>query len=201
MAIVSVLSLVHGLRKERITITPPNKPLEPILRTRLYTAWIFLCTLQVLVGLGIEGSRGSGADGFNFGYKRNLLIKILFFIGLHETMLYWSRTVVKPVVDDTVFGSTRKERWVERMIMAASFSTLWWWRLNDEVVSLVVVAEVKKELLINANFVDFVSWWLYYLTVTIGIVRLIKKFPWVGLVLLSSKAEKIADDSCDDEKV
>lgn len=202
VSIVCVLSLGHGLSKERITITPPSEPLEPILRPRLYTAWIFLCTLQVLVGLGIEGSIGSGADGFNFGYERGLLSKILFFIGIHETMLYWSRMVVKPVVDDTVFGSTREERWVERMIMAASFSTLWWWRLNDEVVSLVVVAEVKKELLINANLADFVSWWLYYLTVTIGIVRLIRSFLWIGVVFLSSRAEKFADDSCgNDEKV
>ncbi|KAL8149136.1 uncharacterized protein LOC141706345 [Apium graveolens] len=202
VSIVCVLSLCHGLSKERFATRRASEALEPILRPRLYTAWIFLCTLQVLVGLGIEGSIGSGADGFNYGYERGLLSKILFFIGLHETMLYWSTTVVKPVVDDTIFGSAKEERWVDRMIMAASFSTLWWWRLSDEVVSLVVVAEVKKELLINANLADFVSWWLYYLTVTIGIARLIRSFIWVGLVLLYGEAAKIADDSCgNDEKV
>ncbi|WOH01539.1 hypothetical protein DCAR_0520923 [Daucus carota subsp. sativus] len=202
VSVVCFLSLVHGLSKERVMIAPSSEPSEPILRPRLYTAWIILCTLQVLVGVGIEGSIGSGADVFNFGYERGVLSKFLFFVGLHETMLYWSRMVVKPVVDDTVFGSTREERWIERMILAASFSTLWWWRLNDEVVSLVVVAEVKKELLTATNLADFVSWWLYYLTVTIGIVRLIRSFIWVGFVLFSSKPDKIADDSCgNDQKV
>lgn len=66
--------------------------------------------------------------------------------------------------------------------MAASFSTLWWWTLKDKVEPLVVVAEVKTELLIDASLVDFVSWWSYYLTVTTGIVRLIKSLLCVGFM-------------------
>ncbi|KAF5931445.1 hypothetical protein HYC85_032318 [Camellia sinensis] len=83
-------------------------------------------------------------------------------------MVYWSRTVVKPVVDDTVFGYVKEERWVERVAMAASLGTLWWWRLRGEIESLVVMVEVKRELLIGVGIADFVGWWLYYLTVTIG---------------------------------
>lgn len=150
----------------------------------------------------MEGGVQSGAEGFNSGYERNLLSKLLFFIGLHETMLYWSKKVVRPVVDDAFFGSRREERWIERMIMAASFSTLWWWRLKDEVESLVVVAEVKTELLISVSLTDFLSWWLYYLTVTIGIVRLIKSLLWIGFVLFSNKVEHNADEFCvNEEKV
>lgn len=99
-------------------------------------------------------------------------------------MLHWCRTVVKPVVDDTIFGATRDERWLERAAMAMSFGSLWWWRLRDEVESLVVVAEVKRELSMPLKITDLVGWWLYYLTATIGMVRVVKGAMWVGTVLL-----------------
>lgn len=107
--------------------------------------------------------------------------RVIFLMGLHETMQFWKRTVVRPVVDDTVFGGgvVREERWVERVVMAASLGGLWWWKLRDDVEWLVVMAEVKKEQLMEVGMVDFVGWWLYYVTVTIGMVRVVKALVWV----------------------
>ncbi|CAL5357739.1 unnamed protein product [Camellia sinensis] len=95
-------------------------------------------------------------------------------MGLHETMQYWWRRVVKPVVDDTVFGYLKEERWVERVAVAVNFGSLLWWRLRDEVSHLVVVAEVKREMAMGVGVAEFVGWRLYYVNVTIGMVRTVK---------------------------
>lgn len=156
------------------------------------------------MGLGIEGSQGASGDGVsNFGYERSLLGRVVFFLGLHETMLYWFRTVIKPAVDDTIFGSMREESWVDRVVMAASFSSLWWWKLKNEVEALVVVAEFKRQLLMGVEMADFVGWWLYYLTVTIGMVRVVKGILWIAMVLLVKKVEGTAAVATaeNDEKV
>ncbi|XP_059625305.1 uncharacterized protein LOC132268482 [Cornus florida] len=201
VSLVCVATLIHGLTC-RITLFIINyeesswsSSSTPTVRPpRLYTAWILLCTLQVCVGLGIEGSIAAGIDGYTgglvqVGHERNLVSRIVFFLGLHETMLHWSQLVVKPVVDDTVYGFARELEvgWLERMAMAASFGSLWWWRLRDEVESLVVVAEVKRELSMGVGVTDFVGWWLYYLTVTIGMVRVVKALIWLGIILFCKK--------------
>ncbi|XP_052187436.1 uncharacterized protein LOC127798134 [Diospyros lotus] len=174
VSLISIATLIHALTGRFIVL--PSKS----------TLWVLLCTLQVLVGLGIEGSIAAGIDGsggFGSGGTRSILGSAVFFLGLHETMLWWSRTVVKPVVDDTVFGILAEEiRWAERVAMAAALGGLWWWRLRDEVESLVGMVEVKKELLVA----DFIGWWLYYLTVTIGMVRIVKAIMWFGVILLCS---------------
>ncbi|XP_050378126.1 uncharacterized protein LOC126795324 [Argentina anserina] len=183
VSVVSIAALIHGLTG-RVTIIA--EPPCPIFRPRLYTAWIFLCTLQMCVGLGIEESIATGIDGSSLSSldKCNLLSRVVFFLGLHETMLHWCRVVVKPVVDDTVFGGAREERWVERGVMAASVGWLWWWRLRDEIESLVVVTMAKKELSMNIGIADFIGWWLYYVTVTIGMVRVVKGFMWLAMIFL-----------------
>ncbi|KAL0289491.1 UNVERIFIED_CONTAM: hypothetical protein Sangu_2613500 [Sesamum angustifolium] len=168
VSVISVSSLTHALTGN-ISQSP-----EPLTRPRLYTAWILLCLLQVCVGLGIEGSIAAGIDGSGFGQENSFLCRVIFFFGLHETMLFWGRTVVKPVVDDTIFGYWRKQGWVEKVALGLSYGGLWWWRLREEVESLVMVPEVKRELMMGIGVADFVGWWLYYLTVTIGMVRVIK---------------------------
>ncbi|WOG83857.1 hypothetical protein DCAR_0103035 [Daucus carota subsp. sativus] len=198
---VSVSAFLHGLSNGRIVVSS-NERQEPVVRPHIYTAWIFICALQILVGLGIEGSIGEGVTGSNFGYERSLVSRVMFFFGLHETMLHWSRTVVKPVVDDTVFGSSREEGWAERVLLAASFSVLWWWRLKDEVEALVVVAEVKRHLLSSVGVADVVGWWLYYLIVAVGMIRVVKGVLRAILLLLPRKAEgNTAVSSANDEKV
>ncbi|KAJ0111073.1 hypothetical protein Patl1_00876 [Pistacia atlantica] len=184
---ISIATLIHGLTG-KLTILSESP--GAVYQSRLYTAWILLCTLQISVGLGIEGSIGVGVDGSSFGIERSLLSRVIFFLGLHETMLLWFKTVVKPVVDDTIFGVSKEERWVERVGMALTLGSLWWWKLRDEVESLVVVPEAKKELLISVGVADFVGWWLYYLTVTIGMVRLVKGLLWLGMVLFCKRVRR-----------
>lgn len=107
---------------------------------------------------------------------------------------------MRPVVDNTLFrgdgGQLREETVVDRVALAVSCGTLWWWKLRDEVEALVGVAEAKRALLlllpvdgnVNVSFdvgtVDFVNWWLYYMVVTIGMVRIVKGSLWFGMILL-----------------
>lgn len=54
VSIISVAALSHTLTGGTscfIKRTP-----EPVSRLRLYTAWFFVCILQICVGLGIEGA-------------------------------------------------------------------------------------------------------------------------------------------------
>lgn len=114
-------------------------------------------------------------------------------------MLFWGRTVVKPVVDDTIFGYWRKEGWVEKVALGLSYGGLWWWRLREEVESLVMVPEVKRELMMGIGVADFVGWWLYYLTVTIGMVRVVKGL--ISPVLILTRRREEGESRPNDEKV
>lgn len=192
VTLTGLATLIHGLTGKIVLV---KGSIEPLSRPSLHTAWVFLCTLQVCVGLGIEGSIAAGIDASGFGHGRSLLSRVVFFLGLHDTMLCWSRTIVRPVVDDTVFGFSKEERWVERVAMAASFGALWWWKLRDEVESLVVLVEVKKNMATGVGMADSVSWWLYYLTVTIGMVRIVKGIVWVGVKLVYGRVETKSGDS------
>lgn len=173
--LVAIAALTHGLNGRFMFVK--SEPAEPVWGPRLYWCWILLCTLQVCVGLGIEGSIAAHVGGssiVNVHRQKSLLNRALFFLGLHETMLFWSKKVVKPVVDDTIFGFSRPDRWVDKAAMAVSFGFLWWWKLREEVEALVVVAEVKRDLSMGVGVTDFVGWWLYYLTITIGMVKVVK---------------------------
>ncbi|XVF80681.1 hypothetical protein PTKIN_Ptkin15bG0094100 [Pterospermum kingtungense] len=196
VAAISIATLIHGLTGK---ITFVSESTDAVHRPRLCIAWIVLWIVQFSVGLGIEGSIESGIDGAGFGVERSLLSRIILFLGLHEVMLLWFRTVVKPVVDDTVFGGARDERWIHRASIASSVGTFWWWKLRDEVESLVVVAEAKKELSMDIKMADFVGWWLYYLTVTIGMVRVVKGLLWLGIVLFCRRVRRNTDESTGEE--
>ncbi|XP_052176488.1 uncharacterized protein LOC127790799 [Diospyros lotus] len=195
VSLVGVATLFHGLTGRITLIRQASSPDQPLLRPPLYTAWVLICALQVCIGLGIEGSVAAGINGSGFGHGTSLLSKVIFFLGLHESMIHWSRTIVKPVVDDTIFGFARDERQVERVAMAASFGALWWWRLRTEVDSLAAMVEVKKELSLSLGIADLIGWWLYYLTVIIGIIRIVKSIMWVGAVLLCRPVKANPDES------
>ncbi|WMV31774.1 hypothetical protein MTR67_025159 [Solanum verrucosum] len=126
-------------------------------------------------------------------------------MGLHETTLFWSKKVVKPVVDDTIFGVETEDRYVEKVAMAMSFGILWWCKLGDEVESLVVVAEVRRDIFGSVGLVDFVGWWLYYVTVAIGMVKVVKGLIWLNFVLFCGNIVVDSDNAgcCtrNDEKV
>ncbi|KAI6694601.1 hypothetical protein NL676_022311 [Syzygium grande] len=206
VAIFTVCTLLHGLtgRITLLTEPPPPPPGRALRKARLPMAWAVLCVLQVCVGLGLEASVAARVDGspLHLGRaERSLLSKAIFFLGLHEMTVYWSRTVVRPVVDDTVFGGMRVEGPLGRAAVAAGFGVLWWWRLRGEVEAMVVVPEVKKELMMGIGVADFAGWWLYYLTVTIGMVRIVKGLMWVGIVLFCRKLEDDLGEPCLDEGI
>uniref|UniRef100_A0A7N0ZX82 Transmembrane protein n=1 Tax=Kalanchoe fedtschenkoi TaxID=63787 RepID=A0A7N0ZX82_KALFE len=180
VSIISLAALFHSMTGRSII---QDEPKGLWFRPRLYAAWIFLSTLQVCVGLGIECSVHAGRCKVELGNEIGLLSRVVFLLGLHEAMVHWSRSVVKPVVDDTVFGGLMEERLMQKVASAAGCGWLWWWRLRDEVENLVVVAEIKHQLGMSVGPGDFISWWLYYLIVTIGLVRLVRSFIWVSMSL------------------
>jgi len=167
-----------------------------LLQTHLYMSWkwILLFTFQICVGLGIEASIAAGVfdsdddvfgDGSSFGVERSFISRMIFLLGLHETTQIWSRVVVRPVVDDTIFGVGKKERlWIEKVVVAGSLGTLWWWKLREEVENLGVMAETKKDEMMEVGIEEFVGWWLYYVTVTVGMVRIVKGLMWVFMISL-----------------
>ena len=95
--------------------------------------------------------------------------------------------------------TTTEERWIHRASIALSVGTFWWWKLRDEVESLVVVAEAKKELSMKIEMADFLGWWLYYLTVTIGMVRVVQALLWLGIVLLCRRVRRNTDEGTREE--
>ncbi|XP_054811347.1 uncharacterized protein LOC129312669 [Prosopis cineraria] len=203
VSIVSVATLIHGLTCKITLFTQSSTPL---LKPPLYASWILLCSFQICVGLGIEGNISAAADdsGSAFGFPGRFFSRLIFLLGLHETTQVWSRTVVKPVVDDSVLGNSREERWVERVAVAASLGGMWWWRLREEVEILVVMAEAKTEHLMDMDVRDFVGWWLYYLTVTVGMVRILKGLLWVAMICVRRRRERgtsLAEPDENDDKV
>ncbi|KAL1341204.1 hypothetical protein HN51_027688 [Arachis hypogaea] len=186
VSIVTMATLIHGLMGKAALSSDSWSSWSSRTSFHLYIAWILLCAFQFCIGLGIEGSIVAGVydSESSFGAERSLISRVIFLFGLHETTQVWSRFVVRPVVDTTVYGVARKERWIERVAAATSLGLMWWWRLRDEVETLVVMAQVKREQLLDVGLADFVGWWLYYLTVTIGMVRVIKGVMWMFMISL-----------------
>jgi hypothetical protein len=199
VSIVSVATLINGLMGKITLLNDSSNSI--LLETRRYISWkwILLCTFQICVDLGIEASIAAGVfdtdddvfdvndddDGSSFVVERSLLSRMIFLLGLHETTQIWSKVVVRPVVDDTIFGIGKRERlWIEKVVVAGSLGTLWWWRLREEVQNLGFMVETKKEQLMEVGIEEFVGWWLYYLTVTIGMVRIVKGVIWIFMISL-----------------
>ncbi|KAG2322556.1 hypothetical protein Bca52824_015769 [Brassica carinata] len=168
-----------------------GKPECSLLRSHLYICWIVLFLVQACVAFGIEGimsttmSTNPDENLFLASQERWVLVRVTFFLGLHEVMLMWFRVVVKPVVDDT------------RAVVAVTFGLMWWWRLRDEVESLVVVAEVKRKLLTSLDGFDFLNWWMYYICVVIGMVKIFKGVSYfVNMFILTIKRSRKGCESC-----
>ncbi|KAK9136687.1 hypothetical protein Sjap_007281 [Stephania japonica] len=194
LSVVSMATLLHGLLGGTSLSSQSARDSTSILilKPRLRVAWILLCTLQICVGLGVEGVVASGVLPVDYNEDNGMLTslcRIVFFIGLHESMLLWFRIVVKPVADDTILGFFKEERLVEKVAIGLSFGYLWWWRLRGEVGVLVHLVQFKKQLSKGVAVADIVSWWLYYLTVIIGMVRIVNGIIWAGKVLLCRKPE------------
>ncbi|KAF2581291.1 hypothetical protein F2Q68_00001973 [Brassica cretica] len=196
---ISVYTLVLGLTT-KITASDSNRSIP--FYQHVTMAWLTLFLVQISVGLGLEGT---SSNGLIIGSERNFLSRLVLFCGLHEVMLLWCRVIVRPVVNSTLISSQhgREETVVERVALAVSCGTLWWWKLRDEIEALVGVAEAKRALLLlllandgNVNVsldvgtIDFVNWWLYYMVVMIGMVRIVKGCLWFGMILLFKQGSR-----------
>ncbi|KAL9141045.1 hypothetical protein ABFS82_14G076900 [Erythranthe guttata] len=201
VTLITVSSLSYALTGKFIYLIDHSSDHPSTTRRRLYAAWWFLFVFQVCVGLWIEGSIADGIDGSGFGQENSFLLRVVFFFGLHETILFWRRTVVKPVVDDTIFGYWRKEGWVEKAAVGLSYCWFWWWRLREEVEALVVVPSLNMTGVgVGVGVADFMGWWLYYLTVTIGIVWIARVVILTALIL-TRRREKGDDRRPNEDKV
>ncbi|CAN8314462.1 unnamed protein product [Cochlearia groenlandica] len=201
---ISIYSLVLGLTT-KITSTDPNRWIS--FYPHVNMAWLTLFLVQISVGLGLQGTT---SNGLMVGSERNVLSRLVFFFGLHEVMLLWYRLIVRPVVDSTLIGGDHRkddeeeeETLIERVALGLSCGTLWCWKLRDEVEALVGVADTKRALMLmllpmdDASFgvgtVDFVNWWLYYMVVTVGMVRIVKGSLWFGMILLFEQRNRTSN--------
>ena len=75
-------------------------------------------------------------------------------------------------------------------------------KMGEARYTLVVVAQVKSEQLMDVGLGDFVGWWLYYLIVTIGMVRIVKGLMWIFMISLCRTRPTIeVESSQNDDKV
>uniref|UniRef100_A0A2N9IP36 Transmembrane protein n=1 Tax=Fagus sylvatica TaxID=28930 RepID=A0A2N9IP36_FAGSY len=193
MKLLNCVSLRDSFHILTITLLSLLLPLSFLLLARFSSAY-YVLSLNSNPSLHL-----SSFLSFILYSNPSVLYVLVSIVSIATSYSWLNRVVVKPVVDDTVFGNAREERWVGRVAMAASFGTLWWWKLRDEVETLVVVAEVKRELSMGLGVADFVGWWLYYLIVTIGMVRIVKGLMWLGLLWLCRKVRDNSAESCGDE--
>ncbi|XP_038896858.1 uncharacterized protein LOC120085080 isoform X2 [Benincasa hispida] len=171
-------------------LLPLSTPLPSILSVDRVLLLSLISLISVAMALGIDQGMEIVIDVSSLGLRRSLWCRLMFFLGLHTTMIHWSKVAVKSVVDDTVFGAPMEESWSERIAMAVSFGGLWLWRLRDEAESPAIVAENMMELLMDPTMVDFCSLALYYLIVAIGFVKTLRSFVWFLKFLLRERKEE-----------
>ncbi|KAL0459774.1 UNVERIFIED_CONTAM: hypothetical protein Slati_0604600 [Sesamum latifolium] len=148
-------------------------------RRRLYAAWVLVFLMQVCLSLGIQGTVEAKINSYTVGRLVSPR-RLIFALGLHETTVFWREMVVKPVVDETIFGFPGEGFWwAEKVALAVAFGNLWWRRLREEAEALVVLPWVTAELKMDVAVADVLGWSLYYLTAAIGVVRVVKGFLWV----------------------
>ncbi|EFH52931.1 hypothetical protein ARALYDRAFT_907814 [Arabidopsis lyrata subsp. lyrata] len=202
VSIITVHTLIHCLITKIRTSEDTNRSIG-FYYPRVSIAWLILLILQFSVGLGLQVTMSKGVNGIVNGNNHNFLTRLLFFFGLLEMILQWYRVIVKTVVESG-FGGREEETVVERVALAASCGALWWWKLREEVEALVGVMEVKRALLllsidvdynlnsiVDLGTIDFLNWLLYYLIVTIGVVRIVKGCFRVGMILLFEQVRRI----------
>ncbi|CAI9105470.1 OLC1v1004398C1 [Oldenlandia corymbosa var. corymbosa] len=208
VAVVTVAAFIHGLNSIRFLLNT-GSPEEPVpgvrhVTSKLYVAWFLIFIFQVYVGVGTEWSISAGINASFIAEASSndiyfMIARALLFVGLHETMSFWSKYVVKPVVVDTVGGGGGGDRVVnvaERVGVALSLGAVWCFKLRDEVDALILVPELilslqRRRDVVVAVAEEFDGWWLYALTVSIGTMRVLKGIIWVVSAVLTSSCRKV----------
>ncbi|KAJ8443858.1 hypothetical protein Cgig2_032682 [Carnegiea gigantea] len=174
VSVVGLNALIHALMDQ---VSPTDRHPGLTFYPRVHEACFFVGALQVCVGLGIEGTREAGLKEvmFELGGNKGMLTKVVMLVGMHETMVCWCRTMVRPVADTGVVGGEEESsQWAERTALGLSFGGLWWWKLRHEVDALAAVVEIKRHMMIRVGLSDLLGWWLYYLTLIVGISTIAK---------------------------
>lgn len=151
-------------------------------KPRLHVGWATLCLSQLCVGLGVEATTNvTGKLAMDENSVQTQLPwapQVLFFIGLYETALFWSRVVVKPAVDDAAATTAAGERWVDQAAMGVAFGVLWWWKVRGEVVKM------SRDGLMGMEVVDLFCWLVYWAILVTGFVRFVKVPFWIVNALM-----------------
>lgn len=175
--LIQLASLTLSLLASLISIAALLLHLQLSIRFRAACILLFLMQLSLALGILATAGVDSGA-GINSHTVGRLVLprRAAFVFGLHEVMLFWSRTTVKPVVDKVIFGETRTRRraWtcrLEKIAMAAGLANLWWSKLGEEAEALVVVPWVKWHLGMDLTPPDVLACLSYYLTAALGLLR------------------------------
>ncbi|CAI9105471.1 OLC1v1004399C1 [Oldenlandia corymbosa var. corymbosa] len=213
VAVVTVAAFIHGLTSTPFPLNSGSPtPEQPVSGARhraakIYAAWFLIFMFQVYVGVGTEWSRSAGITVSVIAEASSndvyvFTARALLFVGLLETMSFWSKYVVKPVVEDAVGGGRgggghRLVAVAERVCVALTFGALWWFKLRDEVDILILVPELilgpiqRRRDVVVAVAGEFGGWWLYALTSSIGSIRVLKGSIWVVSAVLTSSRRKV----------
>ncbi|XP_051121650.1 uncharacterized protein LOC127245049 [Andrographis paniculata] len=105
--------------------------------------------------------------------RLGLLRRLAFAFGLHESMVFWSESVVKVAVDMAVDTGLRRWLWPEKAAMVGGLVNLWWRGLGEEAEVLVAAPWVGRGRGVGVRTADVIGWVLYYLTVTLGLIKMV----------------------------
>ncbi|CAI9105473.1 OLC1v1004401C1 [Oldenlandia corymbosa var. corymbosa] len=207
VAIVTVAAFIQRLTSIRFPLNigspTPEPPISGRHPTSKLIAWFlhFMFLVYVVVGTAWSISAGINVSVIAEASSNDVYMftaRALLFVGLHETMSFWSKYVAKTVVEDGVGGGGGGggRSVAERVGVALTLGAVWWFKLRDEVDFLMLVPELilrpiqRRRDVVFAVIGEFGGWWLYALTSLIGSIRVLKGIIWVVSAVLTSSRRK-----------
>ncbi|KAL0927441.1 hypothetical protein M5K25_001608 [Dendrobium thyrsiflorum] len=193
--VLSFTCLVFSITGHSLTMKAPRS-----------IAWVILILFQGCISWAIKVTTTTTFEPIG-GDDDNIILVIwikrtFIFVGVYEIMVRWRRVIVKPVVDDTVYGEERKEKGVEKTMMGIAFIVLWLWMLRMKVEPLDFVAG-NGSLGKGVQWSGFALWLLGLAVLMTGSLRVVGVLVWsimAALVKIMQWREQL-DEDCIDDKV